>query len=235
MLKKSNFTVPDHKSLADLNAAFDGERPERVLEWLASNATEGEVPLVSSFGADSVVLLHMISQIDRDFPVLFIDTGKHFMETLRYRDTLKEHFGLENLQSIQPDRPALKGKDPFGSLWISDADACCDLRKTQPLANVMINHAGWITGRKHFQTGDRSNLAILELDNGQLKVNPLASWGPKDVANYIKQHSLPGHPLVPRGYLSIGCAPCTSPVKEGEDPRAGRWKGTDKTECGLHI
>ena len=235
MLKKTDFTVPDEDGVANLNAAFKDERPEKVLEWLASSASKGEVPLVSSFGADSVVLLHMISQIDPDYPVLFIDTGKHFMLTLQYRDELKAHFGLSNLNSVVPDEAELKEKDPFGSLWITDSDACCDLRKTVPLDKVMVNHAGWITGRKRHQTSERANLDVFELDGDHLKVNPLASWTPKDVADYIKAHSLPGHPLVPRGYLSIGCAPCTSPVEDGEDARAGRWKGSDKTECGLHI
>ena len=235
MTKKSGFTVPDAQGIADLNAAFEGERPEKVLEWLATSAQNGEVPLVSSFGADSVVLLNMIAQIDPDYPVLFIDTGKHFLETLTYRDHLKEHFGLNNLSSVEPDAAELKERDPFGALWISDADACCDMRKSVPLDRVMTGHAGWITGRKRFQTKERAGLSIFELDGDKLKVNPLASWGPKEVADYIKTHSLPGHPLIPKGYLSIGCAPCTSPVEAGEDARAGRWKGSDKSECGLHI
>ncbi len=235
MDQDQNKTVLSDKELADLNKRFDGARPEAVLEWLAARFPDGEVPLVSSFGADSVVLLKMIADIDPDYPVLFIDTGKHFRETLDYRDHLAEHFGLNNLQSITPDSDELKAKDPYGALWISDADACCDLRKTVPLDRVMASQTGWITGRKRFQTSERSGLEVFEIDNGKLKVNPLASWGAADVATFVKDKSLPGHPLVPKGFLSIGCEPCTSPVKEGEDPRAGRWKGSDKTECGLHI
>ncbi|WP_319531721.1 phosphoadenylyl-sulfate reductase [uncultured Cohaesibacter sp.] len=235
MLKRYEFSVPTQDDVDALNAAFEGERPEKVLEWLAQNAPNGEVPLVSSFGADSVVLLNMIAQINPDYPVLFIDTGKHFADTLSYRDKLKAHFGLTNLNSIRPDADDLKQKDPFGSLWISNADSCCDLRKTVPLDRAMASRKGWITGRKRYQTGDRAKLSVFELKDGKLKVNPLASWGPKDVAEYVRDHSLPGHPLVPRGYLSIGCAPCTSPVEEGQDARSGRWKGSDKSECGLHI
>ena len=232
---QGGFALPSDAEVTALNEAFEGERPEAVLGWLAKNAPNGEVPLVSSFGADSVVLLNMIAQIDRSYRVLFIDTGKHFSDTLQYRDTLKAHFGLDNLTSIGPSKDDLSARDPFGSLWISDPDACCDMRKTVPLDRVMENHVGWITGRKRFQTAQRAALDVFELDGDHLKVNPLASWGAADVASYISEHSLPGHPLVPKGYLSIGCAPCTSPVEEGSDPRAGRWKGKDKTECGLHI
>ncbi len=235
MLKKSELDALSLQDVETLNAAFDGLAPQEVLKWLAHNTANGDVPLVSSFGADSVVLLHMISQIDPGYPVLFIDTGKHFVATLSYRDQLREHFGLTNLASIGPDAAQLKEQDPYGSLWISNPDACCDLRKTLPLDRAMAGYGGWITGRKRYQTGDRSKLATFELKDGKVKVNPLASWGPKDVADYVKAQSLPGHPLVPKGYLSIGCAPCTSPVEEGQDARSGRWKGSDKSECGLHI
>nr|WP_321444475.1 phosphoadenylyl-sulfate reductase [uncultured Cohaesibacter sp.] len=226
---------PDQAGIDNLNEAFGSEPPQAVLRWLAGHGGREQVPLVSSFGADSVVLLHMISQIDPSYPILFIDTGKHFYDTLHYRDQLRDHFGLTNLQAVTPDPDDVKQKDPKGALWIFNHDGCCDLRKTLPLARVMKHYSGWITGRKRFQTSDRADLNLFELDGDKMKVNPLASWGPGDVAAYIKENSLPGHPLVPRGYLSIGCAPCTSPVEEGEDARAGRWKGSDKTECGLHI
>ena len=234
MLKKTIQFPLSEQVVAELNEAFADATPLDVLSWLAS-ATGGKVPLVSSFGADSVVLLKMIAEIDPDYPVLFIDTGKHFLDTLHYRDQLKDHFGLSNLHSITPDAESLKEKDPFGALWISNTDACCDLRKTVPLDNAMQSFDGWITGRKRYQTNERSKLEVFEVDKGKLKVNPLASWAAKDVADFVKAHSLPGHPLVPKGFLSIGCAPCTSPVEEGSDPRAGRWKDSEKSECGLHI
>lgn len=223
--------------LAALNAEYEGQSPQAILQWLADNQdkTGGPVPLVSSFGADSVVLLHLVSQIDAGYPVLFVDTRKHFDETLAYRDQVERQFGLSNLKSIAPDPVKLKEVDPFGALWMTDPDACCDMRKTVPLDRAMSGYVGWITGRKRYQTADRANMAIFEQDKGKLKVNPLAIWVAKDVADYVKQNSLPGHPLIPKGFLSIGCAPCTSPVKEGEDARAGRWKGQDKTECGLHV
>ncbi|MCT4656032.1 MAG: phosphoadenylyl-sulfate reductase [Cohaesibacter sp.] len=223
--------------VAALNQTIADQSPQTVLSWLHENGdkTGGPVPLVSSFGADSVVLIHMVSQISRDYPILFIDTRKHFDETLSYRDQLINQFGLTNLTSISAAPDHLKEQDPFGALWMSDPDACCDLRKTVPLDLAMQDFPGWITGRKRFQTSERSQMDIFELDKGKLKVNPLANWGPENVADYVKSHSLPGHPLIPKGFLSIGCAPCTSPVADGEDARAGRWKGQMKTECGLHV
>lgn len=223
--------------LIALNAEFEGQSPQTVLQWLADNQdkTGGPVPLVSSFGADSVVLLHLVSQIDADYPILFVDTRKHFDETLRYRDQIEMQFGLTNLHSITPDPAKMKEEDSFGALWMRDPDACCDLRKTVPLDLAMNDYVGWITGRKRYQTVERANMGIFEHDKGKLKVNPLATWTAKDVADYVRQNSLPGHPLIPKGFLSIGCAPCTSPVKEGEDVRTGRWKGQSKTECGLHV
>ena len=234
MLKKRAL-LPSQTELADLNAAFEGAKPQAVLQWVRAHATEGEVPLVSSFGADSVVLIHMIASIDPAYPVVFIDTGKHFYDTLRYRDELAAHFGLSNLQNVAPDSALVAKDDPHGALWIADADACCALRKKAPLEAAMASFGGWISGRKRFQTSDRDAMQVFETKDGKLKINPLAYWDAKDVAGYIRAHSLPGHPLVPRGYLSIGCAPCTSPVEEGGDVRSGRWKGSEKTECGLHI
>ncbi|MCV6600550.1 MAG: phosphoadenylyl-sulfate reductase [Cohaesibacter sp.] len=223
--------------LAALNADFEGKSPQAILQWLSDHQdrTGGPVPLVSSFGADSVVLLHLMSEINAGYPILFVDTRKHFDETLAYRDQIETQFGLTNLRSISPDPAKLKAADPFGALWMRDADACCDMRKTVPLDLAMDGYVGWITGRKRYQTAERATMAIFEHDKGKLKVNPLANWLAKDVADYVSNHSLPGHPLIPKGFLSIGCAPCTSPVKEGEDARAGRWKGQDKTECGLHV
>lgn len=218
-----------------LNQTFADAKPQDVLSWLALYMSEYPVPLVSSFGADSVVLLHMVSRIDRDYPVLFIDTGKHFDETLFYRDQIRDQFGLANLHSILPDGGELKHADPFGAMWMADSDACCDLRKTRPLDRAMAGYAGWITGRKRFQTQERAGMELFELEDGKLKVNPLANWGPENVSAYVKANSLPGHPLIPKGFLSIGCAPCTSPVEEGQDARSGRWKGQQKTECGIHI
>ncbi|MFN4102003.1 MAG: phosphoadenylyl-sulfate reductase [Pararhodobacter sp.] len=221
--------------LSRLNARLTGDA-EGALKVTLSGAL-GRIAMVSSFGADSAVLLHMVAQIDRATPVLFIDTLMLFEETLAYQHTLAQHLGLENLQVIQPNRAALFARDTDAVLHRSDTDSCCALRKTRPLEQALQGYDGWITGRKRFQGGARTAIELFEYDAtfGHLKVNPLAGWGAQQLGAYMDTHALPRHPLVSRGYPSIGCAPCTSPVAAGEDPRAGRWRGTNKDECGIHI
>lgn len=191
--------------------------------------------LVSSFGADSAVLLHMISEIDKAFPVVFIDTGKLFPATLRYRDDLVARLGLTDVRSIQPAPVRLAEVDPLGMLWMSDTDACCGIRKVEPLAPALEGFDAWITGRKRHQAATRANLKLFEADGTKIKVNPLAGWTSKDVEAWRVANDLPPHPLVAEGYRSIGCLPCTSKVAEGEDERAGRWRGQAKIECGIHL
>ena len=193
--------------------------------------------LVSSFGAESVVLLHMAAEIDRALPVIFLDTGRHFPETLAYRDELVDRLGLTDLRSAYPDRMALRQHDRAGRLYATDPDSCCDIRKTEPLAEALEGFDAWITGRKRFQGGLRADLDPLELEpgTGRIKINPLASWAEDRLEAYRLAHDLPAHPLVAKGYRSIGCATCTRPTVPGEDPRAGRWNGIDKTECGIHL
>jgi phosphoadenosine phosphosulfate reductase len=195
----------------------------------------GEIALVSSFGAESVVLLHMAAIIDPATPVLFVDTELLFTETLIYQQEVSERLGLRNVQIIRADDIA--EKDPYGALRFSDTDACCHLRKTVPLQKALAGFDGWITGRKRFQAGSRAALEFFEVEEGtgRMKVNPLAHWAPEDVRAYMEENRLPRHPLVAQGYPSIGCAPCTSKVAEGEDPRAGRWRDQNKEECGIHI
>ena len=201
-------------------------------------AAVSEVPdlaLVSSFGAESVALLHLTAMVDRAVPVLFIDTQMLFAETLVYQQEVAEKLGLKNLRILRS--PETTQQDSDNTLHQSDPDACCTLRKTVPLAAALQTHGGWITGRKRFQSGKRATLSFFELEEGtgRIKVNPLAHWAPGDVAEYIAENRLPRHPLVARGYPSIGCAPCTSPVSKDEDPRAGRWRDTEKDECGIHF
>ncbi|MGZ2257674.1 phosphoadenylyl-sulfate reductase [Roseobacter sp. A03A-229] len=194
-----------------------------------------DLALVSSFGAESVALLHLTAMVDRDAPVIFIDTEMLFAETLVYQQEVAERLGLRNLRIIRSAQ--LTQRDPDGTLHKRDTDACCALRKTEPLQRALEQHGGWITGRKRFQSGRRADLEFFEVEpgTGRIKVNPLAYWQPGDVADYIAENRLPRHPLVAKGYPSIGCAPCTSPVSAGEDPRAGRWRDTDKDECGIHF
>ena len=197
----------------------------------------GRVALVSSFGAESVVLLHMAAIVDRSLPVLFIDTQMLFAETLVYQQELTERLGLRDVRVIRAADSAKAARDPDGTLHQRDTDACCALRKTEPLEAALAGFDGWITGRKRFQSGTRAALEFFEPEEGtgRVKINPLAHWAPEDVRAYMEENRLPRHPLVAKGYPSIGCAPCTSPVAPGEDPRAGRWRGQDKDECGIHF
>ena len=216
-----------------LNARYRHHSATAVMQGALQDA--GQIALVSSFGAESVVLLHMAAVIDPAVPVLFVDTELLFTETLVYQQEVSERLGLRNVQVIRAKDIA--EKDPYGALRFSDTDACCHLRKTVPLQNALSGYDGWITGRKRFQSGSRAALDFFEVEDGtgRIKVNPLAHWAPEDVRAYMEENRLPRHPLVAQGYPSIGCAPCTSKVAEGEDPRAGRWRDQNKEECGIHI
>ncbi|WP_244273331.1 phosphoadenylyl-sulfate reductase [Pseudovibrio sp. POLY-S9] len=206
-----------------------------ILQHALTEQFSGEIALVSSFGADSSVLLHMVSQVDVRTPVLFVDTGKLFGETKRYRDELVEQLGLLDVRVITPEPEGLAEKDPKGALWASDTDACCHIRKVVPLAKALGGFEAWISGRKRHQADTRASLEHFEVEEGRIKVNPLANWTAAEVLQYAKDNGLPSHPLVAEGYPSIGCMPCTDKVAPGEDPRSGRWRGQDKTECGIHF
>jgi len=208
-----------------------------VMTHALTDPRAGQLALVSSFGAESVVLLHMLSVIRRDTPVIFLDTELLFTETLVYQHELTERLGLSDVRIIRASTCDLAQQDPDKTLHQRDPDACCALRKSVPLARALTGFDGWITGRKRYQGGARSDLDFFELEDGtgRMKVNPLAHWTPLDVQTYMEENRLPRHPMVAQGYPSIGCMPCTSPVKTGEDPRAGRWRGKEKTECGIHF
>ncbi|WP_084787748.1 phosphoadenylyl-sulfate reductase [Sphingomonas yabuuchiae] len=213
---------------------FAGVPAPEMLRILLTGELHGQIAAVSSFGTESAVLLHMVAQADPATPVVFTDTLKMFPETLTYRDTLVERLGLLDVRVIQPDASLLAAKDPDGIRHGYDPDGCCDLRKVEPLARGLAPFEAWISGRKGFQAGTRRALPRFEVENGRLKLNPLADWDKAALDGYFAAHDLPRHPLEAEGYLSIGCAPCTSKVKPGEDPRAGRWRGFDKVECGIH-
>lgn len=193
----------------------------------------GKVALVSSFGAEAVVLLHMVSQLAPETPVLFIDTLMLFDETLEYQRSLSAQFGLSDVRILRAKPDDIAQEDPSGSLHRSDPDRCCALRKAQPLKQALAGFDTWISGRKRFQGGARTDLTLVEVEPkaGRIKLNPLANWTAADTRAYIKAYDLPQHPLIRKGFGSIGCAPCTVPA-EG---RAGRWKGQSKTECGIHF
>lgn len=216
------------------NARFAGVDAGTMLAELFAEGTLGRVAVVSSFGTESAVLLHLVAQADPATSVVFVDTLKMFPETLEYRETLTQRLGLQNSSVVQPDPELLEAKDENGLRWSWDPDGCCDIRKVQPLARAKQGLDAWISGRKAFQSVTRENLPRFEIEEGRLKINPLGDWGKQDLEAYFEENDLPRHPLEEQGYLSVGCAPCTSTVKPGEDPRSGRWRGWDKTECGIH-
>ncbi|GAA5078832.1 phosphoadenylyl-sulfate reductase [Roseibacterium beibuensis] len=227
---------PVPQRVTRLNERYRHHSATSVVERALADADTGRVALVSSFGAESVVLLHMVAVIDPQVPVLFIDTEMLFPETLDYQREVADHLGLQDLRVIRASRTRIAAIDPQGDLHRTDPDACCTLRKTEPLEHALAPFDAWITGRKRFQGGQRSALEFFEAEGAaRIKVNPLAHWRAEDVQDYMVNNHLPRHPLVARGFPSIGCAPCTTPVAQGEDPRAGRWRGTGKEECGIHF
>lgn len=226
---------PLHERIAELNARHAHHSATQVLEHALADPQVGQTALVSSFGAESVVLLHMVSVIDRSTPVLFLDTEMLFPETLDYQREVADRLKL-NVHIVRPDRDVTFLKDPNNRMHVHNPDGCCAIRKDAPLQAALEPFDAWITGRKRFQGGQRATLDFFEADEkNRIKINPLAHWSPADITDYITNNRLPRHPLVAKGYPSLGCAPCTTRVADGEDPRAGRWRGQDKTECGIHF
>lgn len=208
----------------------------QLLAAMIGEEFPGRIALVSSFGAEAAVLLHMISEIDPATPVVFIDSGKLFGETLRYRDQLVERLRLGDVRTVGPEPQRVEQMDPDGVLWYGNPNMCCYIRKVEPLQRALQGFDAWITGRKGFQGGERDGLPIVEAgEEGRIKVNPLAAWRKDALDSYFVEHDLPRHPLEADGFLSIGCMPCTDRVAPGEDARAGRWRGKSKTECGIHL
>lgn len=220
-----------------LNTRFRGHDTLEMLQTVAEEGLAGSLAIVSSFGAESAVLLHLAAQISRDIPVIFLDTGKHFPETLAYRDTLVAALGLTNLLNITPDPDLLAKRDESSLRWSYDPDGCCEIRKVLPLEKALLPFDATLTGRKAFQSATRAHLPRFEIDgsSGRLKINPLIDWDAAKIEAWFAEHDLPRHPLAAEGYPSIGCSPCTRKVQPGEDPRSGRWAGWDKTECGIHT
>ncbi|MDJ0947227.1 MAG: phosphoadenylyl-sulfate reductase [Kiloniellales bacterium] len=208
---------------------------EAALRLAIRDLFPGRIALVSSFGAESAVLLDMVARIDPATPVVFLDTGKHFGETLRYRNALAARLGLSDLRSAAPSPAALAEEDRDGLLFARDPDRCCALRKTLPLTEALAGFEAWITGRKAFQAATRAGLPLFESDGPRIKVNPLRHWRPAWIAEHFARHGLPPHPLEAEGFRSIGCYTCTARAAPQADARAGRWPGLAKTECGIHV
>jgi phosphoadenosine phosphosulfate reductase len=220
--------------LEALRAKYANADARTLLKAAIKDEFPGKITTVSSFGSESVVLLHLISEIDPSVPVIFLNTGKLFGETLRYRDRLQEKLGLTDLRSIGPHPDDTRTLDAEGTLWARDPDACCNFRKVLPLRRALSGFDAEITGRKRFQTQARTAMAPIELNGSRFVVNPLWNWTLQDLKEHILANELPRHPLVEDGYLSIGCMPCTNRVQDGADYRSGRWSGSSKDECGIH-
>ncbi|MFI4976629.1 MAG: phosphoadenylyl-sulfate reductase [Caulobacterales bacterium] len=227
-----------HTAVRDLARRLDAELRDADPATILRAAVEhygDRLALVSSFGAESAVLLHLAAQLKPDIAVLFLDTGMLFGQTLDYRQQLATRLGLTGVRDLRPRYDDLAINDPQADLWKTDTDACCHIRKVLPLDRALAGYEAWVTGRKRFHGGDRARLKVVEESAGKLKFNPLANWNMEDLEAYAAEHDLPPHPLVAFGYPSIGCWPCTTPVEEGGDVRDGRWAGSQKTECGIHT
>ena len=208
---------------------------EAALRLVLLELFPGRVALVSSFGAESAVLLDMVARIEPATPVIFLDTGKLFGETRRYRDDLVARLGLSDVRTVTPETAALAREDGDDFLFARDPDRCCHLRKVLPLKRALAGFEAWITGRKAFQATTRVGLPLFEADGTRIKINPLRHWRPHWIAEHFRRHDLPRHPLEAEGFRSIGCLPCTHRVAPEQPSRAGRWPGLAKTECGIHL
>ncbi len=218
--------------ISALNERFRNADSFNILHSLSNEFPD--LTLVSSFGAEAAVLLHLVSRVDPNTPVVFIDTGKLFKETLDYKNTLQKEFGLTNIKIFEPDPEIINKHDPLGIAHMTQPDSCCFFRKTKPLSRALQNITIWLSGRKRYQSLSRANIQLFELSDMRIKVNPLADWTIEDIRKYRTKYNLPAHPLLKDNFLSIGCMPCTTAVKDGEDQRSGRWRGQDKIECGIH-
>jgi phosphoadenosine phosphosulfate reductase len=234
--KEALILLPDQQNPAvALEQRYAQADAPDLLQALLTGEFAGRTALISSFGTESALLLALAAEIDRSVPVLFIDTGKLFPETLAYRDTLIQRLGLTNVRMITPSPVALDRRDPDGQLWYYDAEACCRLRKVEPLAISLDGIDLVISGRKRYHGALRLAMPRFQSVDGRIKVDPLAHWSQERVAAEFQRRALPPHPLQEEGYASVGCEPCTIPVGSGASPRAGRWAGATKTECGIHF
>jgi phosphoadenosine phosphosulfate reductase len=228
-------TVSALPSVEELDRALRDASPAEIIAAALKTVGRDKLALVSSFGTESATLLKVMADVDPAIPVIFLDTGWLFEETLAYRDTLIAKLGLKDVRSIKPADEALSRDDPDRDLWFSDPDACCRIRKVEPLARALKPFSAWLNGRKRFQGSARADIPVVEDDGARLKFNPFANVSREEIEAIFTRAKLPRHPLVASGFLSVGCMPCTSRTAEGEDSRAGRWRGRAKTECGIHT
>jgi len=221
-------------SVARLNRALSSASPADVIVSAIASVADARLAVVSSFGTESAVLLKYVADVDRTLPVLFLDTGMLFEETLAYRDELTRYFGLKDVRSLKPQIELLERRDPARDLWMQDTESCCHIRKVRPLSDALGAFDGWINGRKRMHGGERSDIAYVEADGRLLKFNPLAALTKEQLDEVFASSGAPRHPLEKVGFSSVGCIPCTTRTKPGEEARAGRWRGSGRTECGIH-
>ncbi len=229
MIKFNNFDFQNFCSkYSKLNAV-------NILKVMIKDIFHGKIVVTSSFGAESIVILHLVSKVDRNTPIVFLNTGKLFPETLEYVDEVRDKLELNKIKILNPDPYELKIQDKNNNLYKINPDLCCHLRKVVPLQKALQNYDAWINGRKKFHGFERKNIKQIEKANGLIKINPLYNWDFQDIKKYINDNKLPEHPLIKKGYKSIGCIPCTSKVADDEPQRSGRWNNKKKTECGIHT
>jgi len=228
-------TADDLPSAEVLDRALRDASPGEVIAAALEAVGRERLALVSSFGTESAALLKVMADVDPAIPVIFLDTGWLFEETLAYRDTLISRLGLSDVRSIKPLEVTLSREDPNRELWFSDPDACCRIRKVEPLKRALAPFQAWINGRKRFQGGLRVTIPVVEQDGARLKFNPFANVSREQIEAIYALAELPPHPLAASGFLSVGCMPCTSRTSPDEDARAGRWRGRAKSECGIHT
>ena len=219
----------------ELDLALRNASPAEVIAAALQAVGRERLAVVSSFGTESAALLKVMADVDPAIPVVFLDTGWLFEETLAYRDTLIATLGLRDVRSIKPLEATLSRDDSDRELWFSDPDACCRIRKVEPLARALAPFSAWVNGRKRFQGGLRADIPVVEDDGVRLKFNPFANVSREEIEAIYRLANLPPHPLAASGYLSVGCMPCSSRTSADEDTRAGRWRGRAKTECGIHT
>ena len=219
----------------ELDRTLRDASPQEVIATALQIVGRQHLAVVSSFGTESAALLKVLAEVDPAVPVLFLDTGWLFEETLVYRDTLVTALGLSDVRSIKPLAETLSREDAQRELWFSDPDACCRIRKVEPLTRALAPFQAWINGRKRFQGGLRADISVVEQDGSRLKFNPFANVSREQIEAIYRRANLPPHPLLASGFLSVGCMPCTTRSAPGEDSRAGRWRDRAKTECGIHT
>jgi phosphoadenosine phosphosulfate reductase len=227
--------IPDLPPAEQLDRVLRQAAPADIIAAALKTVGRERLALVSSFGTESAALLQVMTEVDASIPVIFLDTGWLFEETLAYRDSLIATLGLRDVRTIKPSEQALSREDGNRDLWFSDPDACCRIRKVEPLARALKPFDAWINGRKRFQGGMRAGIPVVETDGARLKFNPFANVSREQIEAIYREANLPPHPLAANGYLSVGCMPCTGRTSPDEDTRAGRWRGRPKTECGIHA